>query len=145
MQTTDGEAIIARTLYEREEADMASLKDQLSGLVYSTEHGDLCPDCRYPIAECRCAEAAEDARLAGLDGIVRLRRETKGRKGKGVTLVEGVPLKTDDLKVLAKALKKRCGTGGALKEGVIEIQGDQRELLKAELESRGYTVKLAGG
>ncbi|RTQ99126.1 translation initiation factor Sui1 [Halomonas nitroreducens] len=124
---------------------MASLHDQLRGLVYSTEHGDICPECREPLADCRCAEAAEDERLAGLDGIVRLRRETKGRKGKGVTLVEGVPLKGDDLKGLAKTLKKRCGTGGALKEGVIEIQGDQREVLKTELEKQGYKVKLAGG
>ncbi|ATJ84482.1 translation initiation factor Sui1 [Halomonas beimenensis] len=124
---------------------MASLKDQLRGLVYSTEHGDICPECREPLADCRCAEAAEDARLASLDGIVRLRRETKGRKGKGVTLIEGVPLKAEALKALAKTLKKRCGTGGALKDGVIEIQGDQREILKVELEKQGFKVKLAGG
>ncbi|MCK0769601.1 translation initiation factor Sui1 [Chromohalobacter canadensis] len=124
---------------------MASLQDQLRGRVYSTEHGETCPECRAPLAECRCAEAAEEERLASLDGIVRLRRETKGRKGKGVTLVEGVPLKTDALKPLAKALKQRCGTGGAIKDGIIEIQGDQRDTLKAELEARGYRVKLAGG
>ncbi|WP_016856253.1 translation initiation factor Sui1 [Halomonas smyrnensis] len=124
---------------------MASLQDQLRGLVYSTEHGDTCPECRQPVDDCRCDELAEDARLAGLDGIVRLRRETKGRKGKGVTLIEGVPLKADELKTLTKELKKRCGTGGALKDGVIEIQGDQRDLLKGELEKRGFKVKLAGG
>jgi translation initiation factor 1 len=124
---------------------MASLQDQLRGLVYSTEHGDICPECREPIEQCRCAEAAEQDRLAAMDGIVRLRRETKGRKGKGVTLIEGVPLASEELKALAKALKKRCGTGGALKDGVIEIQGDQREVLKAELEQRGYRVKLSGG
>ncbi|WP_277811378.1 translation initiation factor Sui1 [Chromohalobacter canadensis] len=124
---------------------MASLQDQLRGRVYSTEHGEVCPECRAPLAECRCAESAEEERLANLDGTVRLRRETKGRKGKGVTLVEGVPLKADALKPLAKALKQRCGTGGAIKDGIIEIQGDQRETLKAELEARGYRVKLAGG
>ncbi|MBZ9567282.1 translation initiation factor Sui1 [Modicisalibacter tunisiensis] len=124
---------------------MASLQDQLRGLVYSTEHGETCPDCRQPIAECRCADDAEAARLATLDGVVRLRREISGRKGKGVTTVSGVPLVHDELKALAKALKKRCGTGGAVKDGVIEIQGDHRQSLKAELESRGYTVKLAGG
>ncbi|MDR9437994.1 MAG: translation initiation factor Sui1 [Halomonas sp.] len=124
---------------------MASLKDQLGGLVYSTEHGDTCPECRRPLAECDCAEQAEQARLAELDGIVRIRRETSGRKGKGVTTIEGIPLPAGELKTLAKTLKKRCGTGGAVKEGVVEIQGDHRELLKGELEKRGYRVRLAGG
>jgi len=124
---------------------MPSLQDQLRGLVYSTEHGELCPGCRQPVAECRCAELAEQARLAELDGIVRIRRETSGRKGKGVTTIAGVPLPEAELKALAKRLKKVCGTGGAVKEGVIEIQGDHRERLKAELESQGYRVKLAGG
>lgn len=124
---------------------MPSLQDQLRGLVYSTEHGALCPDCRQPAAECRCAELAEQARLAELDGIVRIRRETSGRKGKGVTTISGVPLPEAELKTLAKRLKKVCGTGGAVKGGVIEIQGDHRERLKAELETHGYTVKLAGG
>ncbi|GHB06285.1 translation initiation factor Sui1 [Modicisalibacter luteus] len=124
---------------------MASLQDQLRGLVYSTEHGDTCPDCRQPLAECECADRAEAERIAALDGIVRIRRETSGRKGKGVTTVSGVPLVDAELKALAKDLKKRCGTGGAVKDGVIEIQGDHRQVLKSELESRGYTVKLAGG
>ena len=124
---------------------MASLKDQLGGLVYSTEHGDTCPDCRRSLAECVCAERAERERLAGLDGTVRIRRETSGRKGKGVTTLECIPLPTAELKTLAKALKKRCGTGGAVKDGVVEIQGDHRELLKGELEKRGFRVKLAGG
>lgn len=124
---------------------MASLQDQLRGLVYSTEHGQTCPDCRQPLEACQCAEQAEQARLAALDGIVRIRRETSGRKGKGVTTLSGVPLPAAELKALAKQLKQRCGTGGAVKEGVIEIQGDHRAILKAELESRGYTVKLAGG
>lgn len=124
---------------------MASLQDQLHSLVYSTEHGDICPACHQPTAACECAERADAARIAALDGIVRIRRETSGRKGKGVTTVSGVPLDSDALKALAKALKKRCGTGGAVKEGIIEIQGDHRQVLKSELETRGYTVKLAGG
>jgi translation initiation factor 1 len=124
---------------------MPSLQDQLRGLVYSTEHGDICPDCGEPLDACRCAELAEQARLAELDGIVRIRRETSGRKGKGVTTVSGVALPEAELKALAKQLKKVCGTGGAVKAGVIEIQGDHRERLKAELERRGHTVKLAGG
>ncbi|MGQ7249874.1 translation initiation factor Sui1 [Halomonas sp. V046] len=124
---------------------MASLKEQLGGLVYSTEHGDICPTCRAPREACRCDELGDEARLAALDGIVRIRRETSGRKGKGVTTISGVPLPQAELKALAKELKKRCGTGGALKEGVIEIQGDHRETLKRELEKSGYQVKLAGG
>ncbi|MHB0775200.1 translation initiation factor Sui1 [Halomonas sp. WWR20] len=124
---------------------MASLKDQLSGLVYSTEHGETCPDCRRPLDDCVCAEQAEAERLASLDGIVRIRRETSGRKGKGVTTVSGIPLTDAELKTLAKQLKKRCGTGGAVKDGILEIQGDHRQVLKDELETRGYTVKLAGG
>ncbi|QEM83560.1 translation initiation factor Sui1 [Halomonas binhaiensis] len=124
---------------------MASLRDQLGGLVYSTEHGDICPTCREPRKACRCAEQADEQRLAELDGIVRIRRETSGRKGKGVTTVSGVPLAEKELKALAKQLKQRCGTGGALKDGVIEIQGDHRQVLKAELEKQGFRVKLAGG
>jgi translation initiation factor 1 len=80
-----------------------------------------------------------------LDGVVRIRRETSGRKGKGVTTITGVPLAEKELKVLAKKLKKVCGTGGSLKDGVIEIQGDHRTALKGMLEKEGYTVKLAGG
>ena len=97
------------------------------------------------MAECCCAELADEARLSKLDGIVRIRRETSGRKGKGVTTVSGVPLPDAALKQLAARLKKSCGTGGSLKAGVIEIQGDQREKLKQLLEQEGFTVKLAGG
>lgn len=124
---------------------MSSLKDQLSGLVYSTDKGQLCSGCGEAIAECKCAELNDETRLSSLDGIVRIRRETSGRKGKGVTTVSGVPLPEKELKALAKKLKKNCGTGGALKDGVVEIQGDHREKLKALLEKEGFTVKLAGG
>jgi len=79
------------------------------------------------------------------DGIIRLRRETKGRGGKAVTIVDGLPLAGTELKSLAKALKQKCGVGGAVKDGAVEIQGDQRATLQNELEKRGYTVKLAGG
>ncbi|MBN8413856.1 MULTISPECIES: translation initiation factor Sui1 [Halomonas] len=124
---------------------MPSLKDQLGSLVYSTEHGDICPQCRAPKEACRCDEIADQARLEELDGIVRIRRETSGRKGKGVTTISGVPLAEKELKALAKELKKRCGTGGALKDGIIEIQGDHRQVLKEALETKGFKVKLAGG
>jgi len=79
------------------------------------------------------------------DGIVRVRREKQGRGGKTVTVILGVPLADDALRALAGELKRRCGTGGTAKDGVIEIQGDHRDVLVAELEGRGYTVKLAGG
>jgi translation initiation factor 1 len=79
------------------------------------------------------------------DGIVRIRRETKGRKGAGVSLIEGVSLAEAELTALAKRLKQVCGSGGAIKNGLIEIQGDHREKLKAELEKQGFKVKLAGG
>lgn len=124
---------------------MASLKDQLSGLVYSTETGKHCPECSQPLAECVCDQLAEQSRLATMDGIVRIRREVAGRKGKGVTTVSGIPLTEAELKQLAKKLKQRCGTGGAVKHGIVEIQGDQRELIKTMLEAEGFKVKLAGG
>lgn len=79
------------------------------------------------------------------DGIVRIKRETKGRKGKGVTTISGLAMSDDELKALCSKLKKQCGTGGALKDGIIEIQGDNRDKIKATLEQLGHTVKLAGG
>ena len=79
------------------------------------------------------------------DGIVRVSRQTKGRKGKGVTLITGVPLAADELKDLAKQLKQRCGSGGTVKNGVIEIQGDHRDTVVAELTKKDWTVKKSGG
>lgn len=89
--------------------------------------------------------APKQTSSAPTDGVVRVQRETKGRKGKGVTLVTGVPLEGGGLKALAKKLKQKCGTGGTLKEGIIEIQGDHRDLLVELLQAEGYTVKKAGG
>ncbi len=110
--------------------------------VYSCQQGRLCPKCGQPEQQCRCRKQSGPAKS---DGIVRIQRETKGRKGKGVTLITGVPLVGAELKALAKKLKQKCGTGGTVKEGVIEIQGDHRELLRKELQGLGYLVKLAGG
>lgn len=104
-----------------------------SKLVYSTDQGRIKEDkSPAPVTDTG-------------DGIVRLHRETKGRKGKGVTLVTGLGLAGDELKKLAKQLKQQCGVGGAIKDGVIEIQTDDREKLKTLLEKQGFTVKLAGG
>jgi translation initiation factor 1 len=110
--------------------------------VYSTEYGRLCPHCHRPVADCVCGQARP---AASGDGIVRLHRETKGRGGKAVTVIRGIPLAGEELKSLAKALKQKCGVGGSLKGDTVEIQGDQRQLLKAELEGRGFAVKIAGG
>lgn len=114
----------------------------MSGIVYSTEHGRICPGCGEPVARCRCGKKQP---LPSGDGIVRVSRETKGRKGKGVTLISGVPLHPEGLKALAKALKARCGSGGTVKEGVIEIQGDHRERVEEALREKGYRVKRSGG
>lgn len=122
-----------------------SMRDQLGSLVFSTEKGKLCPGCNEALDACICDQLADQQRLDGLDGVVRIRRETSGRKGKGVTTISGVPLAEKELKLLAKKLKQQCGTGGALKDGIIEIQGDHRDKLKQLLEKQGYTVKLAGG
>lgn len=108
------------------------MKDDNSRLVYSTETG-------------RIDEAkVEPVRPKG-DGVVRIQRQTSGRKGKGVCLITGIDANDADLAILAAELKKKCGCGGSLKDGVIEIQGDKRDLIKSLLEAKGMKVKLAGG
>ncbi len=114
------------------------------GCVYSTEHGRMCPACGQPVAECTCCQKKAEAIPPG-DGIVRVSRETKGRKGKAVTLIAGIRLNAEDLARLATRLKQKCGAGGTVKAGVIEIQGDHRDLLIAELARQGYTVRRSGG
>jgi translation initiation factor 1 len=116
-------------------------------LVYSDEIGTTCPKCSQQLQKCRCNHnpAHNPAGTCKTDGIIRLQRETKGRKGQGVTLITGVPLIGDELKSLAKALKQKCGTGGTIKNGIIEIQGDHRDLLLKLLGEKGWKVKKAGG
>lgn len=113
------------------------------GVVYSTGQGRMCPACGKPLARCACGAGAA-TRPAG-DGVVRVGRQTAGRKGKGVTTVTGVPLAGAALEALAGELKKRCGSGGTVRDGVIEIQGDHRDVLVATLAARGWTVKRSGG
>ena len=120
---------------------MASGKDKDS-LVYSTEHGTMCPRCGKPKAGCVCGKAPTFPKG---DTVVRIMRQTKGRKGKGVCLITGLPLSAGELEKLAKQLKQRCGAGGTVKDGIIEIQGDHRDALFQELKKFGYAVKLAGG
>jgi translation initiation factor 1 len=112
-------------------------------LVYSTEAGRMCPQCRQPMSACACACGKAPARLAG-DGIVRVGRETKGRGGKAVTLVRGLPLDDAALAALGKRLRSACGAGGTQKDGVIEVQGDHADRLVALLQAEGWRVKRAG-
>ncbi len=114
-----------------------------SRLVYSTDSGRICPDCRLPVDQCTCKSSA--AARPPTDGIVRVSLETQGRKGKGVTVVKGVPLDDTALTQLGKQLKAQCGSGGTVKDGVIELQGDHRDALLAALQKQGFTVKRAGG
>ena len=118
-----------------------SLAD-LGGLVYSTESGRMCPGCRLPVAQCICQQ---NKPLPTGDGIVRVSRETKGRGGKAVTLVKGVLVDEAALVQLGKQLKAACGSGGTVKDGVIEVQGDHVERVVAALQKLGYKVKRAGG
>ena len=111
-------------------------------VVYSSHGGRACPLCGEPIARCVCRKSPRAPRG---DGIVRVRREVKGRRGKTVTTISGVPLPGEELRVLAGELKRQCGSGGSAKDGVIEIQGDHSDALVSELVRRGYTVKLARG
>jgi translation initiation factor 1 len=108
-------------------------------LVYSTEHGRLCPNCSKPKTQCVCGKP----KAPKGDGNVRVGREV--RKGAGVSVVSGLPLDSEELKALAKELKARCGSGGTVRDGVIEIQGDHRDTLVAELARRGWKAKRSGG
>src|SRR5579863_1635747 len=119
-------------------------------LVYSTGVGRICPGCRRPAADCVCRTAggrAAGGRPAGLAaaGAVRVARQTQGRAGKAVTVISGLPLTGAELEQLATELKRRCGSGGTVRDGTIEIQGEHRDLLVAELARRGFTAKRSGG
>jgi translation initiation factor 1 len=112
-------------------------------LVYSTDSGRMCPDCRQALAACVCRQGVAASKPG--DGVVRVSRETQGRRGKAVTVVRGVPLAGLELAELAKRLKAVCGAGGSLKDGVIEVQGEHVDKLIEHLRQRGWTVKRAGG
>jgi len=108
------------------------MSDSNSRLVYSTDSG-------------RIDEPKQITERPKGDGIVRIQRQTSGRKGKGVCLITGIDASDDEISRLAAELKKKCGCGGSVKDGVIEIQGDKRDLIKSLLEAKGMKVKLAGG
>jgi translation initiation factor 1 len=117
-------------------------KPTTKGLVYSTDTGRTCPGCGHPVKQCCCSKEKSPQQS---DGVVRVSRQTKGRKGSGVCLITGVPLGEAELKKLAKQLKKKCGAGGAVKNGVIEIQGEHRQTLVDALMQMGYKAKQDGG
>ena len=115
-------------------------------LVYSTETGRICPSCQKPVSECTCKKKKSRTQTnIKYDGVIRIQREVKGRKGKTVTTISAFQLADDELRNLAAQLKRSCGAGGSVKDGIIMIQGDHRDILLSELKNRGYTVKLAGG
>ena len=110
-------------------------------IVYSTEQGRICPGCNNPVKQCTCRKKI----LPSGDGNVRVSRETKGRKGKGVTLIKGLDMDAGNLALTSKKLKVMCGSGGTVKEGVIEIQGDHIERILDYLKKQGVRAKRAGG
>ncbi len=112
-------------------------------LVYSTETGRMCPDCRKPLADCICKTSAKVA-IVG-DGVVRVSLQTKGRGGKSVTAVKGLALDALSLAVLGKQLRTACGSGGTVKDGVIEVQGEHCDLVLETLKKLGHSAKRAGG
>jgi translation initiation factor 1 len=112
------------------------------GLVYSTESGRMCPQCRKPHAQCTCGNSRPPAATSG---PVRVSRETAGRNGRNVTVIRGVPLAGDALAALGKELKAACGSGGTVKDGVIEVQGDHCDRIVELLGKRFPNVKRSGG
>jgi translation initiation factor 1 len=111
------------------------------GLVYSTDGGRMCPECRRPLPECGCESSAAPIG----DGVVRVSRQTKGRGGKSVTLIKGLALDPAALALLGKQLRAACGSGGTVKDGVIEVQGDHCEQVMSELKKLGHNAKRSGG
>ena len=118
-------------------------KQRAGKLAYSTDAGRICLLCGKPKTLCSCHSTFKSSPPG--DGIIRLLRERKGRKGKGVTLISGLELSEADMVTLAKKLKSGCGVGGTVKSGVIELQMADREKIKLLLEAAGFTVKIAGG
>ena len=121
-----------------------------SRLVWSSESGRICPECSKSVSSCACKKKKNNgtkkpARNYPDDGFIRIMRETKGHKGKTVTVIGNTPFKDSELKEFAKKIKARCGTGGSVKDGEIFIQGDHRQVILDELTRQGLKAKIAGG
>jgi translation initiation factor 1 len=109
-----------------------------SRLIYSTEAGRICPECQKSVSDCSCRKKQSEPQSQSItDGIIRIRREVEGRKGKTVTIISGFDLNGIGLGFLAKQLKQHCGAGGSVKDGLIIIQGDHREKVQTFLEWQG--------
>jgi translation initiation factor 1 len=121
------------------------VEDHAMGIVYSTGVGAMCPGCRRPLAQCACKNAKGQSLRPSDAGNVRVSRQTQGRAGKAVTVIAGLPLAPEALEALAADLKRRCGSGGTVRDGLIEIQGEHRDRLVGELLKRGFAAKRAGG
>jgi translation initiation factor 1 len=113
-------------------------------IVYRSGIGRICPGCQRPLAQCACKDARGKPARPGT-GAVRVARATQGRGGKVVSVITGLPLGETELAALAAELRKRCGSGGTVREGAIEIQGEHRDTLVAELVKRGYQARRSGG
>lgn len=121
--------------------------NRYSRTVYTTESGRVCPNCGKPVGACQCKKSTRSAQKDTFpqDGIIRVSLERKGRGGKAVSLITGFSGSSEELKSIAAELKRRCGTGGTVKDGIIEIQGDRRDELVALLKEMQFTVKRVGG
>lgn len=108
-------------------------------MVFATGVGRVCPTCGWPAGDCRCSVRLDEAVPSKV--VAKLRLETKGRGGKSVTVVDGLPRNAPFLEALAREMKKACGTGGTVREAAVEIQGDVRDRLRALLAAKGYSVK----
>jgi translation initiation factor 1 len=138
---TDGRVLVNSRVSHLKLLEQNMKSSSKGGLVYSTEGGRMCPECRQPLPACTCKAAA----VTTGDGVVRVSRQTKGRGGKSVTLIKGLALDAAALALLGKQLRTACGSGGTVKDGVIEVQGDHCGLVMEVLEKHGHRAKRAGG
>ena len=113
------------------------------GVVWSSDKGRVCPNCGNSKDKCNCNQNKSNS--IETDGVVRISRDKKARKGKCVTVITGIPLNSKDLKIFAKSLKQKCGSGGTIKDGIIEIQGDFLNKIFEIITKKGWNVKKVGG